>query len=381
VSLQQRHVAVQVAREALSVAAGEGADESSRAEAALREAEDAERREATGMAAAAAEAARRATDAARLDKLAGLAEAAAEHAKRSARTFRESLKEAAAEAEAEMQRFNVSYALRSAGDAAVDAGGAAVGLMRTLAPKELTVECWARLDAAPEEGARAGAVSTLSRDGAEGWFLGAEGGRWAFGVHAGAGTEEGARWAAALGPEGGARAGAGRWTHLAGTYDGDQAALYVDGEKVGASGAAAGRIAYPDPRSTSLLLLSVHGTGGAEGGGMVGAVDDVAVWGEALDAASVARHAAGRAATARALAAEASRLSEQLHAAADAGGVEAKDASRLIAYFPFGPGVTVPERMLDADDGGFRSEVRDATAHRLDGELAGEEGHLSFELQ
>ncbi len=79
---------------------------------------------------------------------------------------------------------------------------------------------------------------------------------------------------------------AGKWVHLAGTYDGQTIRLYVDGE-LEAETKAAGRIA----KSDAPLMI-----GAVEPGGRVldGQLDQVCVFREALDADAVAQLAAGQ---------------------------------------------------------------------------------------
>jgi len=78
----------------------------------------------------------------------------------------------------------------------------------------------------------------------------------------------------------------GVWTHLAGTYDGEQIRIYVDGE-LKHTAKAPGRM----PASKAPLYL-----GAAEQGERVldGALDDVCVWRRALEAHEIAESAVGK---------------------------------------------------------------------------------------
>lgn len=75
-----------------------------------------------------------------------------------------------------------------------------------------------------------------------------------------------------------------RWTHIAGTYDGTQLLLYLDGVAVG------GR-----PDSRAQLVKSGHlyvGTKNLQGGVIKGAIDEVAIYDRALSASRIAAHVA-----------------------------------------------------------------------------------------
>ena len=113
-----------------------------------------------------------------------------------------------------------------------------------------------------------------------------------------------------------------RCCSLQATYNGDQSELFVEGNRVAKSGGAAGRLVYPESKDSSLLFLAVHG----EADSLRGSIDDVALWSTALTDADIASHALSRKTTA------------QILSTAVEDGQQA-----LLAWYPFGPGATVPQ--------------------------------------
>ena len=95
--------------------------------------------------------------------------------------------------------------------------------------KAFTLECWVRVDreAAMPVVAAAGAFAS------HGWFLQRYGGGW--------------RWHLAPVNCDGGRPAVGRWTHLVGTFDGQQACLYQDGQRVAHVAGVPSRVPWNGP--------------------------------------------------------------------------------------------------------------------------------------
>lgn len=108
-----------------------------------------------------------------------------------------------------------------------------------LPTEALTATAWVRLDRAREWG---GWIGAAQDNGAyeRGWLLGYRQRQLGFCVN-GAGGAEGLTWLRDP-----AATELGSWHHVAGTYDGEWARLYVDGELVAESGDQVGPIDYPD---------------------------------------------------------------------------------------------------------------------------------------
>jgi outer membrane protein assembly factor BamB len=137
--------------------------------------------------------------------------------------------------------------------------------------RDLTVEAWVRVDEAQPWG---GIVSAIQDDGDEehGWLLGYRDDRFCFGL---------------TGREGDAKLMymsadqpfiAGRWYHVAGTYDGKTMQLFVDGELSASSAAERGDIDYP--RKTPFELGAYRDSN--ENYPLVGALQEVRLYRRAL---------------------------------------------------------------------------------------------------
>ena len=78
------------------------------------------------------------------------------------------------------------------------------------------------------------------------------------------------------------------WTHLAGTYDGSTAALYVDGVLVGSL-----QVTGIFPTDTTPLILGANGNTQAVSERFPGRIDEIALYNRALDANEIQRLASG----------------------------------------------------------------------------------------
>lgn len=106
-------------------------------------------------------------------------------------------------------------------------------------PKEtLTAEAWVRLERPSPWGAIIGAIQD-NGDFERGWVLGSRDTRFCFGLTSQGGTRRLTYLSAESTFE------MGRWYHLAGTYDGREMRLYVDGKLEGRSSEQKGPIFYP----------------------------------------------------------------------------------------------------------------------------------------
>jgi len=74
----------------------------------------------------------------------------------------------------------------------------------------------------------------------------------------------------------------GNWHHIAGTFDGDEVRLFVDGAEVGTANAAA--IGYNTPFHGDLAVGALHPNSTL---GFTGAIDEVRVWASVLTLAEI----------------------------------------------------------------------------------------------
>ena len=138
-----------------------------------------------------------------------------------------------------------------------------------------TVECWANPTAI--EGSQfpvspfAGITATVGRAG---WIIYQNADSWQFRI----GDTNGY----VAQPAGGSAA-VGTWSHVVGVYDGNMAYLYVDGEQV--DSASESSPFMPNPSQTTDI-----GTGSAFGRTFGGAVDEAAIYTNALSAAEIKAH-------------------------------------------------------------------------------------------
>jgi outer membrane protein assembly factor BamB len=144
--------------------------------------------------------------------------------------------------------------------------------------KDLTAEAWVRIDRPTEWGGIIGAIQD-NGDCEKGWLLGYRDERLSFAVAGAGGTRLTYLSASSLFEP-------GRWLHVAGTYDGVEMKIYVDGALAGSSREQSGPIAYP-PRG--FYDIGVYHDDN-ELYPLVGALHEVRVYSRALAAEEIRKH-------------------------------------------------------------------------------------------
>ena len=153
-----------------------------------------------------------------------------------------------------------------------------------LPEKAITVEAWVRVERGHQWGGIIGAVRDNGND-ETGWLLGFSGRRFSFAL-----ATEDKRSLTYLKANGDFELG--RWYHVAGTYDGRDHRVYVNGALEATDASRKGKILYP-PTDTFYEIGAYHDTN--EFYPMAGQIHEAAVYHAALSARQIAqRYAAGK---------------------------------------------------------------------------------------
>ncbi|OUU23363.1 MAG: hypothetical protein CBC13_05790 [Planctomycetia bacterium TMED53] len=149
-----------------------------------------------------------------------------------------------------------------------------------LPQRELTVSCWVSQDEILEWGGLLGFLQD-NGDYEKGWVLGSTKGQACLAI-ASKGADDGNGKLTYL--SGGDPLQPGRWYHIAGSYDGERMAVYVDGKLVAESNDQSGDILYPD---RAPFVIGAYRDDN-EFHPHVGALQDFRLWKTALTAEQIA---------------------------------------------------------------------------------------------
>lgn len=142
--------------------------------------------------------------------------------------------------------------------------------------EQLTAEAWVRVDKPLEWGGLFGVIQD-NGDYERGWLLGYRKSQFFFGLV----SEKNRRITYLTSPR---QFEIGHWYHVAGTWNGTQQSLYVDGELVAASRAQSGRVVYPEKGHFGVGAYWDD----SEYHALTGQVEQVSLWGHALNAEALA---------------------------------------------------------------------------------------------
>lgn len=175
-----------------------------------------------------------------------------------------------------------ALAVATAGD------GVVVNNAPALEPAVLTLEAWVRASATPAAGASLIAKGVAGCDGPAFGLRVGPGGGIELVIAGGAGS--------AVSAEAPTTTWDDAWHHVAGTYDGTNLRLYVDGAETGTAASAGGTApGYEGVLDNGFRIgASLPAVGGCDATPpFAGAIDDVRLWDRALSAAEIAARAGG----------------------------------------------------------------------------------------